>query len=282
MVAATFALALLSIGQPDAAETNRAPKGWTQYYLDAAKQYQVTHAGDGRAVPLDDRAIFDWSSIDDYNGALFAWTEGGRPAMVATIFSFPVRDSKQRMVLHEFASFSEHQLVVVGTDKARWEPPPFPAMKPVPGATAPPESDNLLKLQCRRLAKDFTANFNRRGERWDLRLLPAPLMEYREAPGSVLGGGLFAFVGYSTDPEILLLIEARKEGTGPAAWYYQPVRFSDKSLFLSHKDKPVWESWRSGHGTKGPDTDDPLYRVLGSKRISPATIEKFATPEKAE
>jgi hypothetical protein len=282
MVAALLGLALIGLGQPDAGEAARAPEAWTQYYLDAAKEYKVTHSGDGKGVPLDEHAIFDWSSIEDYNGALFAWTDSGRPALVATIFSFPVRDSKQRTVVHEFAAFSEVELAVAADGKATWQPPPFPAMKPVPGAAAPPESANVLKLQCRRLAKDFSANFNRRGERWDLRLLPTPLLEWRAAPGGVLGGGLFAFVGYSTDPEILLLIEARKEGAGPAAWYYQPVRFSDKSLFLSHQDKPVWESWRTGHGSQGPDTDDPLYRVLASERISPELIEQLGPAKKAE
>jgi hypothetical protein len=113
---------------------------------------------------------------------------------------------------------------------------------------------------------------NRRGERWDLRLLPTPLLEYRQSTPEVLGGGLFAFVGYSTDPEILLLLEARdaKEGS---MWHFQPVRFSDKSLYLSFKEKPIWESLRAAHGADGPDTEDPQYRVLSSEVMAPEVVK---------
>ena len=140
-------------------------------------------------------------------------------------------------------------------------------MSLVPGDVGVPGTKNLLKLHCRRLAKDFSAYMNRRGDRWDMRLLPTPLLEYQEPSEEILGGGLFAFVAYSTDPEILLLLEARQSANGPA-WYFQPVRFSDKSLYLKFKDMPVWESVRTGNGSDGPDTEDPLYRVVTSERIS--------------
>ncbi len=121
---------------------------------------------------------------------------------------------------------------------------------------------------------------HRRTERWDLRLLTTPLVEYQQTSEEILGGGLFAFVGYSTDPEILLLLEARQELSGPV-WYFQAVRFSDKSLHLHFKDKPVWESVRAAHSAGGHDTEDPHYRVLASQRISAEIADRLsATPAK--
>jgi hypothetical protein len=219
--------------------------------------------------------VFQWASINEYHGAVFAWTENGRPVMAATIFSFPVQDSNQRQAVHEFASFAEAEVRVESPGGGRWSPPPLAALQRVPEAAPPRGSAGALKLQCRRLAKEFSADMNRRGERWDLRLLPTPLVEYRQPSPEILGGGLFAFVGYSTDPEILLLLEARKTPDGPA-WHFHPVRFSDKSLFLKFRDKPIWESLRRGHGGDGTDTEDPLYRVLVSERLSPEMVERLS------
>ena len=270
MVTVMALFALVALGQPSQEESSarKIEASWTAFYLDAAKEYKVTRASDQVAVPLAERAVFDWASISDYNGAVFAWTENGRPALVATIFSMPRANSQARLAVHEFASFAETDLEVAGPSGRQWKPPKLETLQRVPGAPPPPESENRLKLECRRLAKDFAAHMNRRGERWDLRLLPTPLVEYRKSSNEVLGGGLFAFVAFSTDPDVLLLIEARKTDEGPA-WYFVPVRFSDKSLYLSFKEKQVWKSLRTAHSGEGTDTEDPHYRVMASEVLAP-------------
>ena len=276
MLNVLVALALVSLSQPASAESapeQPAPRnsaGWNQFYLEAARQYKVTRTRDQAAVRVVERAVFDWASISDYNGAVFAWTENGRPALVATIFSMPQANSKARQAVHEFASLSNAELEIAGP-KETWKPPKLDGLQLVPGAPPPSASENRLKLECRRLAKDFSAHMVRRGERWDLRLLTTPLVEYGKTGGDVLGGGLFAFVAFSTDPDILLLIEARETREGPA-WHYAAVRFSDKSLYLAYKDKPVWESLRVAHGSSS-DTDDPHYRVMASEVLAAEVVE---------
>ena len=86
MVAFVVCFAGLALGQPGAEETKSADAAWTSFYRDVAKEYVVIRKRDGKAMSLEERAIFDWASINDYNGAVFAWTEHGRPAMVATIY----------------------------------------------------------------------------------------------------------------------------------------------------------------------------------------------------
>src|SRR5262245_48056003 len=188
-VIALFALVALGQPSPEESPVRKNEAVWTQFYLDLAKGYKVTRASDAKAVPLAERPVFDWASISDFNGAVFAWTENGRPALVATMFSMPRANSKARQVVHEFASFTQSDGQIVGPGGAQWKPPPLTELKRVPDAPPPPQSENRLKLECRRLAKDFSAHMNRRGERWDLRLLPAPLVEYRR----VGGGGLWAW-----------------------------------------------------------------------------------------
>jgi hypothetical protein len=269
--------------QVEGAPDKRSPATWTEFYRDTAGQYQVTYLGKRdtkQTVPLRERAVFDWSSISDFNGAVFAWTEDGRPSVVATLFSFPRGDSKERLLVAEFASLAETKVTVEGPGGISWSPPPLSELTALPDAPRPATDAKKLRLDCRRLAKDFSAAMNRRGERWDLRLLTTPLLEY-QASSPALGGALFAFVGYSTDPEILLLLEAR-ETKDDRAWYFYAVRFSDKSLFLSFKEKKVWQSLRKGHGTDDTSTEDPHYRVLSSQRLSAETVEKLSAKAKSE
>ena len=77
---------------------------------------------------------------------------------------------------------------------------------------------------------------------WELRLLPRPLYRYESTDPDVLDGALFALVSSAgTDPEIILLLEARVGQSGPQ-WLYGAARFSDMSLWLSHKNHEVWSA----------------------------------------
>lgn len=267
--------------QPAGDAESSAPVTWNEFYSQAARRYELTRAADDNVVPINDKAIFEWTSIDDYHGAVFAWCEEGRPILVGTVFSFPLSGSDQRLAVHEFASFAAPEVELSGPDDIQWAPPPVGEFERVPDAAPPPDSANLLRIQCRRLAKGFSAQLNRRGDIWELRLLPTPLLEYAKVSDEVLGGGLFAFVGYSTDPEILLLVEARNTDDGPA-WFCHPVRFSDKSLYLDYEQKRVWESLRTAHGGEGPDSDDPNYRVLSSERIPVDLSERLSATSAEE
>lgn len=263
----------------------QTPLTWAQFYRQAAETYVVTRSttgasDDGTVVPLAEEAVFDWSSIDDFNGAVFAWTDEGRPVAFATIFSFALSGSQQRQVVHEFAAFGDSPISVSGPAVAEWKTENGPVLQVLEHAPEPATNSKLFKLQCRRLASEFSASLNRKGERWDLRLLPKPLLEYGEA-GDCLGGAVFAFVAYSTDPEILLRLEAR-HSNGKVSWFFQPVRFSDKSLYLSFRNQAIWESLRMGHGSTGPNTPDQLYRVLHSERLSAETVEQLSAASKSE
>src|SRR5207245_2378254 len=124
-------------------------------------------------------------------------------------------------------------------------------------------------VQMRRLAQEFTGHeIDGESKRWDLRLLPAPLYRYPEAKSGVIDGALFTLVSNAgTDPEVLLLIEAR-EVDGKLRWEYAFGRFSDRSLYVQRKDKEVWTSVRNETNVH---THDPLhrYRAYGDKVVTP-------------
>ena len=100
-----------------------------------------------------------------------------------------------------------------------------------------------------------------------MRLLPTPLYRYPTAKSGVIDGALFTFVTTAgTDPEVLLLIEARTEN-GKSRWEYACGRFSDRDLHVDRKGKEVWSMVR---GATSTFNNDPLhlYRVYADKVVN--------------
>ena len=112
--------------------------------------------------------------------------------------------------------------------------------KPIPNAQAPADTPPGRDRQARRLAERFSADLvDRKEVRFRLRLLTTPLHRYDTIDSLISRGGvLFAFC-QQTDPELLLLIEARKSGAG-YRWEYAVAGFSDMNLYLRLDGREVW------------------------------------------
>ena len=95
------------------------------------------------------------------------------------------------------------------------------------------------------------------GAEWELRLLPQPLYRYESTDPDVLDGAVFAFVtSAGTDPEVILMVEARKpSGGGEPVWHYAVGRFTDLNLWVRHKGTVVFTADRVLFGTPEQDGD---------------------------
>ncbi len=115
-------------------------------------------------------------------------------------------------------------------------------MKPVPGATSPSESPVTRLRQMRALAREFTVEAKTTADRSEvpkqLRPMTRPMFRYKSTDPIILDGALFAFVR-GTDPELLLLIEARRTNSG-AVWQFAPARMNSVQFRLLHKSREVW------------------------------------------
>ena len=79
-----------------------------------------------------------------------------------------------------------------------------------------------------------------------MRLLTQPLFRYESTDPKVVDGALFGFVtSAGTDPEVIILLEAREGQAGPE-WRYAVCRFSDLDLYVKHKEVEIWTSIRGG------------------------------------
>src|SRR5262249_20230317 len=115
------------------------------------------------------------------------------------------------------------------------------ALRPLPDAPEPAATPTLRLRQLRDLARKFSASqTDRQGIDRDLRLLVQPIYRYEATEGDLIDGGLFVFV-HATDPEVYLLLEARRAGGAPQ-WQYALARFNSVSLRASYRGREVWSA----------------------------------------
>jgi hypothetical protein len=231
----------------------------------AAAEYEIEV---GEASParleLKREPVFRWSNpvVGDIHGNVFVWTRGARPLAVGSFFHY---FSARPTMEHEFHSLAEAPLAATFHGERVWATKEAGvAFAKIADAPEPAPSQSQRSLQLKQLAKGFTGRgvFGKNSTEQELRLLPQPLYRYEAPDEGILTGGLFAFVR-ATDPEILLLIEARN-GKKAADWHFAAARMhsiAELSLYL--RDEPIW------HATPLP------LKELFEKHERPYTAFKF-------
>ena len=77
-----------------------------------------------------------------------------------------------------------------------------------------------------------------RPERYELRLLPQPVVRYEDPASGVIDGGLF-FLVYGQNPEIALMIEAGREKEAKPSWSFALAPIAASRLRVSLDDREV-------------------------------------------
>jgi hypothetical protein len=176
------------------------------------------------------------------DGALYLWTDRGRPGAVVKLYTF---DGKS--YTHEWLSLSERTLVAERGGKAIWTPAEAGVtFRELPGAPGPADQAAARLRQMRTLAVKFSATYTAThldGKPFELRLLAQPVFRYEAEGDARADGAVFAFV-QSTAPVALLMLESRRTGEGHR-WHYAlaslvsgPVtaRWADKEVFSAEKN----------------------------------------------
>jgi hypothetical protein len=264
-------LALLLV-LPAADADDSLSKKMLPIYVKEVETYTLSvESAPDRPLELKKEPVFEWlnPARNTQQGALFLWLRDGRPAALACIFSAPHQTLPGRRVNHELHALDPEKLIVKRDALNEWKPQAGLARKELPDAAPPAAAAGARLLQMRRLAQEFTGHsIDRDGKRWQLRLLPAPLYRYPAARSGVVDGALFALMSSAgTDPEVLLLLEARQTD-GKLHWEYACGRFSDWELRVQRKGKEVFASVPSENN---PFSHDPLhlYRIYPEKVVTP-------------
>jgi hypothetical protein len=238
-----------------------------EQYLMAAKKYEFFLDKD-RKVPLvfEAKSILHWTMDNDWSGDVFVWMARGRPQVVGCMLSAPGKT--HRAMIHEFHSFATDPIAPAQmTAKYTWEPKAgleFRKLDGAPGATA------AARLpQMRALSRELHAHMAAADGKWELRLLPQPLLRYQPTEGPVVDGALFAWVWTKgTDPELIVAIECHRTAKG-LEWRYAPARFTNREIWLKLDDKEIWRV--PVHREEGGDTSTNIYttRPAGQIPVAP-------------
>jgi hypothetical protein len=245
-------------------------------YVKEVSEYSLAvESAPKKELELKKEPVFEWSNPVGqglHQGVIFLWLRDGRPSALGGIFSHPAPGWKGRKVLHELLALDSDRLLVRRPSSAlnEWKPQAGLARKELPDAGAPEATRGARLVQMRRLAQQFTGHStDNERERWELRLLPTPLYRYPEAKSGVIDGALFALTsGAGTDPEVLLLIEARQKD-GKTRWEYACGRFGVSSMYVQYKGKEVWSSILNGRSDVWSHDRLHLYRIYPEKIVTP-------------
>jgi hypothetical protein len=241
-------------------------------YVKEAQTYTIAvSSAPEQPLKLKKEPVFEWLNPvrSAQQGAVFLWLHDGRPAALACIFSHKDDKLPGRKINHELHALDREKLIVKRDEYNQWKPQAGLERKTLPDAPVPAATPGARLLQMRRLVQEFKGHsIDRDGKRWELRLLPTPMYRYPAARSGVVDGALFALLSTAgTDPEVLLLLEAR-EVDGRLRWEYACGRFSDWELHVGRKGHEVFASIPSD---ENPFFHDPLhlYRIYSEKIVTP-------------
>lgn len=186
------------------------------------------------------------------DATLWAWTHNNRPVAFQKVEGNNWGGGRQWTIC--FASLSE-KLITVQWSKKRTHAMTKPGLRfqPITDAEAPATNPRLRSNQIRMLKVRFTAKLGNSdgSSRAVSRTLPKPLLEYADPETKLPIGAVFGMTASGTNPNVLLVIEARPGPDGQLRWEYAHARMTGSSMELFDKDIQLKAEGGSGSGDFG-------------------------------
>ncbi len=248
VVAGLFCVSPLSADESDKDNERQARReqGLTNMQRSAA-QYTLSAGGTSkRAFQFHETPLmrFDNPITGTKDGALYVWTDHGRPQAALKFFTFD-----HQKYSHFWLSLSENNFQAERDGKVVWSPSePGIKLREIEAAPKPAETAAERLRQMRALSSRFSATYTATHlgtKPFGLRLLTQPLFRYELDDADHTDGAIFGYA-QSTTPVGLLLLETRQTADGPR-WHYAfatlvtgPVtaRFNDQEVFSQERNTP--------------------------------------------
>ncbi|MFI5457622.1 MAG: hypothetical protein ACHRXM_19440 [Isosphaerales bacterium] len=214
------------------------------------------------------------------DGTLWFWRSSGRPIAVLAIELYPHNNAFGTVWNLEFTSLATGPIEVEGGEhfdtryadlyppradgRLRWAPVKGGIeFREIPDAPAPADTEVERLRQMRDLAKPFSAREHFHSQDYTLRLIPHPIDRYSDAASGLVDGAIFLYAN-GTNPEVLLMIEARRRREGPPYWSYAaaPLARAEVTLRLGRQD--VWS-----HNSKVVPSAEDTYFLARRRRNQP-------------
>lgn len=209
--------------------------------LDLARGYAFSEVPGGKEVKLRESPLFSWANpeVQSIGGELYLWTVDGRPFATIGIWTYDdIKDS------HELQSLSTQIFKAENPYWANWSPRAagleFKKLEdaPTPDASPVRRQTQMRNFVRERFSGEVFKSENSQLEK--LRVISQHLYRYDPLPTDLIDGAVFS-LAFGTDPEILVLLEARKTGTG-AEWQYALAPCTSRRAVGYLDGKEVWNS----------------------------------------
>ncbi len=186
------------------------------------------------------------------DGTVWIWGRSGRPSAVMTLTKHRPPDRDEHW-LSELTSLTPGSLSASIEGIGNWQPSgvgvvmkEFPKT-PTPADDAPKRlrqmKDLVRQIKAHETSRPRTNPPDRPPNRFELRVLPQPVHRYSDVKSGLVDGGLF-LIAYGLNPELVMLVEARREGSLQPAWYYGIARISVMDVQVDFAGKELWSDRR--------------------------------------
>lgn len=226
----------------------------------------------GKELTLRKQPLMFWQNTvrNQEQGALYVWTDGERPQVLCSIFTF--QNGGKVQCRHEAISISEQPFVSRLDGTKVWTPKKAGVKwLPFNGSASPAESEPRRMSQMRGIARSFIGTLSIPGSQSStLSLIPQPLIRYQDPDSGVVDGAIFS-LAVVTDPEILLLVEAKK-AKEKTVWQYAVARAHYHKLTLSLANQMVWSApmelaLENTNAGELPHVNDPYFIFFPPKPL---------------
>jgi hypothetical protein len=173
------------------------------------------------------------------DATMWVWTDKGRPVAFQKIEAMP------HAWQFCFTSLADDLLEVEwgGGHRYRSSEPGI-EMRLLANAADVPVKSSRRALELRNLAREFSARIvvDRANNSEEMRLLSTPIFEYADPQSNLLFGAVFGFATNGTNPDLLLVLEARPQAEQSASrWHYAAARMTTGGVTLKHRESTVAE-----------------------------------------
>ncbi len=218
---------------------------WMQSYADGTV-IRIGSKSDSPNAKLVPQPVFRYSDEERAipDATLWVWTRDNRPVAFEKIEVNAHGGSKLWTIC--FASLSEELLNVQWparpARRAYASTAPGLRFQSIPDADAPSPAARLRSLQLRRLPERFEGDLVEGGGTLkSIRIMPRPIFEYRDAETKMPIGAIFGLTATGTNPDVLLLIEARGDSDDELHWEYAAAQMTTSGAQLRLDDERCWD-----------------------------------------
>jgi hypothetical protein len=213
----------------------------TKRVLDALRVHATPARKDAPVKRIDEPVLryIDNTRLTT-DSSLWIFGAAGRPVAIVAIEHYPKGADTKRWICEVASLSSERISVEYGRDIDWTANKPGLELARLEGAPAPADQPAARLTQIKQLQRRFTAHERASIEgRIELRPLAKPLYRYQDSDQGIIDGAIVSFAN-GTNPEVLLVLEARKTDQGAAEWQFALLQLTGEAVFADLDGKEIW------------------------------------------